>query len=361
MSGSEKKNLFLIGPGFIGGSLLVKLKETRPDLNLSALTRREEQAKELQSLGIQPILGGLDDAAIIKKAVEESDIVIHTATADDAPSALAVVEGIKERKDKNKKIIYIQTSGNDELTWSAKSLNGTSVEERTLSDSKGDEILENGRILPDAYHRHVDGPLREKLFNYEAEKEFNASTTIIMPPLIYGIGAEPWKRISIQIPTITKTMIKKGLFTLPQGFKGVWNSVWVHDLVDSYLVLLKELESHTPGEKQPSHYLFPAEQKVFLWKDVLDAVVKTLQKHGFEGNVKVIEDKSTFESYMKELAPDYATCFGQIVFGTDNSYTSPDRLSKHGFKHTGKGPVDSILNGGELDELIKQELKKNTK
>ncbi|PWN34429.1 NAD(P)-binding protein, partial [Meira miltonrushii] len=241
------KNLFLIGPGFIGGSLLVRLKETRPDLNLRALTRREEQAKELRSLGIEPILGELNDAATIKKAVQESDIVIHTATADDAPSAFAVVDGIKERKDKNKKIIYIQTSGNDELTWSAKSLAGTSIEERTLSDAEGDETLENGRIQPDAYHRHVDGPLREKLFNDEAEKEFNASTTIMMPPLIYGIGSEPWKRISIQIPMLTTTMLKKGLFTLPEGFKGAWNGVWVHDLVEAYLVLLKELEAHTPG------------------------------------------------------------------------------------------------------------------
>lgn len=360
MSG-EKKNVFLIGPGFIGGSLLVKLKETRPDLNLRALTRREEQASDLRKLGIEPILGGLEDAATIKKAVQEAEIIIHTATADDAASAFAIVEGIKERKNKEKKMIYIQTSGNDELAFSAKSLSGTSIEERTLSDARGDDVLENGRILPDAYHRHVDGPLRERLFNDQAEKEHNVSTTIMMPPLIYGIGVEPWKRISIQTPMLTSTMIKNGLFTLPENFKGAWNSVWVHDLVDTYLILLKELESHKPGDQHPSHYLFPAEEKVFFWKEIFDAIVKTLKKYGFDGNVKVIEDKKTLESLIATTVPEYAPCFGQVVFGSDNSYTKPDRLYNLGYKHTAKGPVDSILNGAELDNFIKEELKKNAK
>lgn len=322
------KKLFLIGPGFIGGTLLVRLRDARPDITLSALTRREEQAKELRSLGVEPIMGSLHDAETIKKAVHEADIVIHTATADDVPSALAVAEGIKTRPNKDKKIVYIHTSGNDELAFSAKALTGTSTAERTLSDAKGDEVLENGRILPDAYHRQVDGPLREQVINDEAEKKHNASTTIMMPPLIYGVGVEPWKRISIQVPTLTSTMIQKGLVTLPEGFQGSWNSVWVHDLAEAYLVLLNELEAHTPGEPHPSHYCFPAEAKTFLWKDVFDAVVDELKKHGHQGNVKVIQDKATFQKFMGGKENEYSPCFAHIVFGDDNSYTRPEWVDR---------------------------------
>ncbi|KAJ3018386.1 hypothetical protein HKX48_002937 [Thoreauomyces humboldtii] len=351
-----RKKLFLIGPGFIGGSLLVRLRQARPDLDLSALTRRNDQADELRELGIEPIIGGLANAEIIKKNVELSDIVIHTATADDVPSALAVVEGITQRADKTRRIIYIHTSGNDELAHSAKSLVGASIEARTLSDAQGDEVLENGRIQPDAMHRQVDGPLREHLFNQDAEKKHNASTAIMMPPLIYGVGSKPWERISIQIPLLARTMIAKGLFTLPHGFDGAWNSVWVHDLVETYLVLLEELEGHTPGQPQPSHYLFPAEPAVVPWKDVFDAVVETLKKHGVHGDVRVIDDRKTFEALIAESVPDYASAYGQIVFGKDNSYTRPDRLHARGFKHSSKGPVDSILKGGELDLLVRKEL-----
>lgn len=357
---TENKKLFLIGPGFIGGSLLLRLKQLRPDFSLSALTRREEQAEELRSLGIQPIRGGLHDAEIIKKAVHDADIVIHTATADDYPSAKAVIDGLKSRPDKsNRKVVYIHTSGNDELTWSAKTLAGKSVAERTLSDAKGDEALENGRILPDAYHRHVDGPLREELFNERDERENNVVTTIMMPPLIYGIGAEPWKRISIQMPMLTKYMLKNGLATLPEGHPGCWNGVEVHDLVEAYVVLLKDLEGRTPGEAQPSHYCFPAESKPFLWKHMFDALVEQLQKQGVQGEVKTLSDRESFQAYVGGDQNEYSPCFAQIVWGDDNSYTQPDRLSALGYKHKAKGPVDSIRNGNELTKFISDQLKQN--
>ncbi|PWN93498.1 hypothetical protein FA10DRAFT_277298 [Acaromyces ingoldii] len=356
---TQQKTLFLIGPGFIGGTLLQHLKQRRPDLKLTALTRREEQAKELQDLGIEPIKGGLDDASIIKEHASKADIVIHVATADHLESALAVVDGIKSRADKSKKVVYIHTSGNNELAQAAKGLEKASVEDKILSDSQGDEAIEK-RLASDAPHRQVDGPLREQLFNDAAEKANNASTTVMMPPLVYGIGAAPWHRISIQAPILARAMMQNGnTIALDRAVAeyAYWDAVSVHDLSEAFVVLLAQLEKHTPGESQPSHYCFPAEPAPFPWAALFDAISSQLQKHAHpagQASPKVLSDRAAFEDFLGGKETGFAPVFGQIVFERDNCYTRPDRLHALGFKHKAKGVVDSVVNGGELEPLIKE-------
>lgn len=379
-STTAKKTLFLVGPGLIGGSLLVSLRASRPDLELHALSRSDEQAASLSALGIHPVRGTLDDHAIIKDWAARADIVIHTASADDDKGVPAIMEGLTspERAARRKAAggakppptVYIQTSGNDELVRSAR---GAGLEDaptaegvRTLGDvSLSDEQID-ARIKPDAYHRHVDGPLREELFNPAGEKEHDVVGSIMMPPLIYGIGAEPWKRLSIQTPMITQAMMDAGeLVTLPepeatpQGTPAVshWNCIWVHDLVRAYEALLAHLEGLAPGE-QATHYVFPAEEQPFSWKAHFDAVGAELKRLGHPaaaangGKPRVISTVEEAEEFIGGEKNPYADCFGQLIFGTQNSFTRPELLKKLGFKWQAKGVVDSILNGKELEDVI---------
>lgn len=324
MTDSTKK-VFLVGPGFIGGTLLVRLKQVRPDLELSALTRREDQAKELVELGIRPIKGSLDDAEIIKQHASEADIIFHTATADHAPSALAIVEGIKSRSNKSKKIIYIHTSGNDELVRSAKGMENASVEERVLSDLYETDKIDK-RIQADAEHRQVDGPLRKVMMNAEQEKQHNASAIIMVPPLIYGVGSKPWQRISIQTPMIARAMMEKGIASLPENSPGCWNAISIDDLVEAYIVLLAELENHVPGIPQPAYYVFPAEPKPFLWRDHFKAVGSFLKKAGHPSAQKQVQElnRDSFYEFIGGKENPYAKCFVELVFGESNSYTHPE-------------------------------------
>lgn len=328
---ASQKNLFLVGPGFIGGSLLVKLKEVRPDLNLHVLTRRDDQAAQLQELGITPVRGSVDDADLIAQWVAKSDIIIHAASADDDKGAFAIVRALKSRSNKTsgRPIIYVQTSGNDELVRSARGMGGSSVEDKTLSDLHLTDDQIDARISEDAYHRHVDGPLRKDLFNPAAEKEHNVVTSIIMPPLIYGVGSAPWYRISIQTPMVASCMFKSGLVTLPDRHPNVWNCVWVHDLVDQYVLLLKYLETLEPGQ-QTSHYVFPSEKKPFLWKDHFDAVASEIKRLGHPaaekngGKPRLLETRDEFEAFVGGKENPYSECFGQLVWGNENSYISPE-------------------------------------
>lgn len=307
----------------------MKLREARPDLKLHALTRRDDQAAELQQQGIEPIRGSVEDKHLIEEWAAKSDIIIHAASADDDKGVFAIIDGIKSRPKGSKRIIYIQTSGNDELVRAARGMASKSIEEKTLSDLHMTDEEIDARIAPDAYHRHVDGPLRETLFNPDKEKEYNLVGSIMMPPLIYGVGSEPWKRISIQTPMLASYMMKNGLATLPEGHPGAWNAVWVHDLVEQYVLLLKHLESQEPGQ-QKSHYVFPAEKKPFLWKEHFDAVVSELKRldhpiakvNGREP--KVLKTREEFHDLIGGKDNPYTECFGQLVWGTENSYTSPE-------------------------------------
>lgn len=326
----SQKTLFLVGPGFIGGTLLVKLKEARPDLKLHALTRRDDQAAELEKLGITPIRGSVDDnPEIVSEWAAKSDIIIHAASADDENGTAAIVKGLTSRPKGSPRAVYIQTSGNDELVNSARGMSAKSIEEKTISDLHLTDAQIDERIAKDAYHRQVDGPLREQLFNPEKEKEHNVVTSIMMPPMIYGIGAEPWKRISIQTPMLTRFMMQKGLVTLPEGHYGVWNCVWVHDLVDQYVSLLAHLEKTEPGQ-QTSHYVFPAEKKPFVWKEHFDAVAGELKRLGHPiakengGKPRVLNSKEEFMEFIGGKDNGYSECFGYLVWGKENSYTSPE-------------------------------------
>ena len=96
--------------GYIGGATLAYLLSS-PSTNAfaySALVRSKDKASLLASLGIQPVVGTLDDAAILSAEAEKADVVIHTAnSADHMPSCEAILEGMKKRSDNPILIIIV--------------------------------------------------------------------------------------------------------------------------------------------------------------------------------------------------------------------------------------------------------------
>lgn len=82
----ETKTLFLVGVGYIGGSILHRLLEQRKDIKVTALTRSDEQARVLESLGVAPLRGTLDDVDIIKQAAATHDVSAHDGAQRTARS-----------------------------------------------------------------------------------------------------------------------------------------------------------------------------------------------------------------------------------------------------------------------------------
>ena len=89
-------NIFLTGAtGFVGGTILASLQKTHPEIRIKALIRREEDAKELQSIysNLEPIVGEISSLSLLTSTAATADFVIH-ATREDIPAAHALIDGL---------------------------------------------------------------------------------------------------------------------------------------------------------------------------------------------------------------------------------------------------------------------------
>jgi nucleoside-diphosphate-sugar epimerase len=97
--------IFVTGAGgFIGGSIAARL--VRDGHQVSGLIRRPEQADELKALGIEPVIGSLDDRALLIAQAKAADGVINAASSDHRGAVEALIEGLE---GSNKPLLH--TSG----------------------------------------------------------------------------------------------------------------------------------------------------------------------------------------------------------------------------------------------------------
>jgi nucleoside-diphosphate-sugar epimerase len=65
------------GSGFVGGALIERLK--REGWDVRALARSEKAAERVRSLGAEPVMGDLDDAASLTSGAEGCEVAFHAA------------------------------------------------------------------------------------------------------------------------------------------------------------------------------------------------------------------------------------------------------------------------------------------
>jgi len=353
------KNLFLLGTGFIGGTLLTELLSRRGDLAITALIRSDDKASKLQSLGVTPLKGDLNDEDLIAEAASKADIIIHAATADHLPSARAVVKGIKARSNKSSKSIYIHTSGAAVIAEDARLSEGT-----TFSDLEPDKI---DKHAPDsASHRDVDLHIRDQLGNARSEEENNARVAILMPPIIYGLGTGPFNNVSISVPALYKATIKQGTGISVGEGKNVCDAVHVRDLANGYLHILEELEKTSPGSAGGPYWFAETEQ--FELFSLVQKVSTVLQAAGkSDGQVKkASQDEhdlliSSFEEFFPpgliNADPETkakAAAGLWVAFGS-NASTKADRLRRLGWgPQSGRLSLLESVEKEEIPELLKR-------
>lgn len=322
---ATKGSVFLIGPGFIGLQILGEL--LAEGYQVTTLVRREEAKASLEKLGSKTILGSLDDGDIIRTGVVAADIVIHTATADHLPSAASVLDGIAERAKTGKSTIYIHTSGCSAITDGS---NGDHASDTVYQDDKPETI---DSIADDAPHRAIDLAILKS----RSELGAKAKISIVLPPIIYGVGKG--NRLSIQIPTMARFAIKHGYAGYAGGGKAVWGQIHVADLARGYLAILHYMESTSGDKVLENPYFFIENGEEYSWERCAEEVGKGLQKAG------KIQDPTP-----RQIPSDlYNDLFGEwslAVIG-QNARNRGNRLRALGWKPKEKSTFDSLL----ADEL----------
>ncbi|KAL3418239.1 hypothetical protein PVAG01_09955 [Phlyctema vagabunda] len=332
MSGAKK--VFLLGPGFIGSEILGLLLQEKYDV--TTLVRSNSSAAKMGKIGVHAVQGTLEDKDLIETHTLASDVVIHTATADDIPSVEAIIKGIDRRLNDGRKTIYIHTSGASLLS----DFSEGSVKNEFVFDDEYPEAID--ALKDDAPHRMSD------LLIVRGNKRFGtaAKLAIMIPPVIYGVGTLE-ERLSIQLPTLTRFALKHGYAGYVGAGLPVWAEVHVKDLATGYMTLLHFLEAD-PDTALDNPYFFCESGTEHSWKQFAEAIGQALHKAG------KISDPVP-RTVPNELYGDLFGAYTPVVVGA-NSRNKANRLRKLGWEAKEKDSTAS-LNEDELPIILKESKK----
>lgn len=330
---SAEKKIFLIGPGLIGADLLELLIED--GYEVTTMVRREEHAAQIREMGAKVIMGNLDDKDIISKHSAEVPIVIHAATADHLPSVEAVIDGVRQRASKGQSTIFIHTSGTSELVDNSR---GMYASDKIYTDKDPEDVDKN---VPDtAPHREIDLAL------LKARKEIGtkAKIIIILPPLVYGVGKRI-KRMTIQLPTMTRFALKHGYVPVIGKGLSIRCTIHVQDLVRAYMVILHWMEQSSAEEVFKNPYFFCDSGEEMTWGEAAREIGKALHA---AGRIKDPEPKNP----PKELYDDLFGPYSPTTVGA-NSRSRGERVRELGWKPREKS-VFASLREDEIPIILKE-------
>jgi len=332
------KKVFIVGPGFIGWNIIDLL--VPEGYTVTGLVRRKEHADGISASGATPVLGDLNDKKLISSQAQAADIIFHTATADHLPSVEAILEGVRLRAKEGKETIFIHTSGTSVLDDNAL---GSFKSPKVYHDDVQSEI---DSVSDNAPHRQIDLAI-VKAKNSE-ELKGKSKISIMIPPLIYGFNPKH-KRLTIQIPTLTRWAIKYGY--APHVGKGlaVESNIHVLDLARAYVVLLHAMEKASYGDELLANPYFFCETTGDAepsWKEIAVAIAEGLS---MAGKIKDIVPRQMPE----ELYGDGFGHYTGAVIGL-NSRSRANRLRALGWKPVEKDWRRSYLED-ELPQILKED------
>ncbi len=245
------KTVFITGAtGFIGGTVAQKLIDA--GMQVRGLARSQASADLLSRMGIEPVLGDLDDYAVLVKEAGRADGVINAANSDHAASVQALIQGLIGSEKP-----FIHTSGS--------SIVGDDVRGSACSNSIYDEYTP--LII-----QTLKQPRRDIDLMVLNAKITNIRSSVICPSLIYGIG-KGLNQQSVQIPFLARNAIQAGRVQIVGAGLNVWSNVHINDVADLYLAALL---------KAPAGAFYFAENGEASYEQIGQALAKRLGLEGVE-------------------------------------------------------------------------------
>jgi nucleoside-diphosphate-sugar epimerase len=233
--------VFVTGAGgYIGGSITAAL--IKRGHQVRGLTRNANGAEQLKSYGIAPVIGELDDSALLMQEASMADMVINTANADHRGAVEALISGLNRS---GKRLIH--TSGSSIVGDDAR---GDFCSEVISSEETSLAIDPRKQA-----RRDID------LMVMDAAKQ-NVHSTVIIPSLVYGHGTGVNKH-SIQVPFLVKNALEVGSVQIVGQGLNTWSNIHIDDLVNLYIAA---------AEQAPPGSFYFAENGEASFSDVAEAI-----------------------------------------------------------------------------------------
>ncbi|GAB6926540.1 NAD-dependent epimerase/dehydratase family protein [Paenibacillus sp. JCM 10914] len=235
--------------GYIGGSVAKMLLDSGHIVY--GLVRNPDKIDALKELGIEPVLGTLEDTDMLTQYAQISDAVVHTADSDHR---MAVETFIAALRGSGKP--FLHTSGSSVVGDDAR---GDIVSQQiydeetpfTPMDIREDRVAINNRVR----RAGIDDGVR---------------SVVMVPSMIYG-DALGLPTDSDQLPQIIRKSREMGAGVHVGTGVNRWSNVHIRDLAKLYVLAL---------EKAPSASYFFAENGEESYGDIARSVSWAL---GFEG------------------------------------------------------------------------------
>ncbi|SAK91895.1 NAD-dependent epimerase/dehydratase [Caballeronia glebae] len=243
-------NIFITGAGgFIGGSIAAGL--ARDGHRVRGLIRRAEQSDELKRLNIEPVIGSLDDTALLVAEARAADAVINAASSDHRGAVEALIGALEGT---NKPLLH--TSGSS-----------------IVGDASGGEASEKIYTEDDLPEPTPDKAPRVAIDNLVLDAaNRGVRSAVLCNTLIYGHGAVR-ETASVQLPRLERQARKSGIVRHVGRGLNIWSNVHIDDVVGIYRLAL---------EKSPAGTFYFVESGEAQFRDMTAAMAKTLDLRGPE-------------------------------------------------------------------------------
>jgi nucleoside-diphosphate-sugar epimerase len=305
------ETIFITGAsGYIGGSVAQKLIKT--GLRVRGLVRTKENADALSRLGVEPVVGDLNDTDLLIQEAQQADGVINAASADHSESVEALIKGLEGSSKP-----FIHTSGS--------SIVGDDVRGSQRTESIFDEYTPLVVQKLKQPRRNIDLTVLGALAS-------DVRSVVICPSLIYGVGRGLNSK-SVQIPFLAKNAEQQGAVQIVGAGLNVWSNVHIDDVVDLYFLALA---------KAPPGSFYFAENGEASFLQIGNALAKRL------GLAKV-------ESLEPEAAAQrWGVARAYYSFGSNSRVRSVRAKQELGWKPQHSSVIDWILNGMPIESLPSQ-------
>jgi nucleoside-diphosphate-sugar epimerase len=215
--------IFITGAsGFIGGSIAAHL--VRAGHQVRGLIRKSEHSAELQRLGIEPVIGTLDDRMLLIAEAKAADAVINAASSDHEGAVTALIEGLAGSGKP-----FLHTSGSS-----------------IVGDASGGEAGQARVYHEDA----LPEPTADKAARVAIDRQVlesaqrNIRSAVLCNTLIYGHGAVA-DSASVQLPRLVRQAQKSGVVRHVGSGGNIWSNVHIDDVAELYRLALEKTPAGT--------------------------------------------------------------------------------------------------------------------
>jgi nucleoside-diphosphate-sugar epimerase len=229
--------------GYIGGTVLhhILSHDFFNNLTVTVPIRGQVRASELKSVYGSRVsvvqIKDLDDTTTMKQLASNHDIVINAGTGFHPPSAIAMVEGLAQRKAKtNRDLWMIHTSGVTNI--GDHPITGVAYPDREWDDSNSLAVYEFEKA-EEVKHPYLQRTA--ELAVLETAVKTAVKAVSIQVTGVYGVGEGLFQRTALVVPLMVQYVLAEGYaFNLGKG-TGVIDKLHIYDLAELYVLLLKKI------------------------------------------------------------------------------------------------------------------------